>query len=126
MYHNDCELNKFDNKKNSNNLGKCMRKEISIKFRVGIRALRHCRKCALRMAFEHGLIKWLPGAHACSDQVQNLFAAAKLSFLFSCALSQITPSMQNGHALMLLVPVLVCILQLISALVMCYFHLLFP
>ena len=69
MYHNDCELNKFDNKKNSNNLGKCMRKENSIKFRVGIRALRHCRKCALPMAFEQGLIKWLPGAHACSDQV---------------------------------------------------------
>ena len=82
MYHNDCELNKFDNKKNSNNLGKCMRKEISIKFRVGIRALRrHCGKCALRMAFAHGLKNWLPCAHTHSDGVQNLHVSIKLCYL---------------------------------------------
>ena len=77
----------------------CLTPIIPHKLWVGIRALRrHCRKCALRMAFAHGLIKWLPGANACSDQVQNLFAAAKLSFLqllFPCDISQITLSMQN-------------------------------
>ena len=63
----------------------------------------------------HALIK----SKMCS-QLQNClfsFHALCLRSLLLC---------KTGHALMLLAPVLVCILQLISALEMCYFHLLFP
>ena len=66
---------------------------------VGIRALRrHCGKCALRMAFAHGLKNWLPCAHTHSDGVQNLHVSIKLCYLhllFSWSLSQITPYMRN-------------------------------
>ena len=96
-----------------------------LKKRVGIRALRrHCGKCTLGMAFAHGLIKWLPVAQACSDQVQmfsckivvcscNFFYFFISFYLHAICLRSVLLC-ETGSARTFVAPVLVFMLQSIS------------